>query len=119
MMTNSLRTNSPSRTPVGSTRQTLETRRLHARSRPPRVGEGLQQSRYARPLALRGRAIDGVHPQRAPHRSILCIDDDQETARLLAEALAELGYAVELAPDGELGLVKILTNRPNLVLCSL
>jgi DNA-binding NarL/FixJ family response regulator len=120
MLTNSLRTNSPSRTPVGNTRQTLESHRLHARSRPSRVGEGPHQSGYARAGGLcGGGAIDGVHPGKAPHRSILCIEDDQETASLLAEALTELGYAVELAPSGELGLAKIITNRPNLVLCDL
>jgi DNA-binding NarL/FixJ family response regulator len=45
------------------------------------------------------------------------VEDDKETASLLAEALTELGYAVELAPDGESGLAKILASRPNLVLC--
>jgi DNA-binding response OmpR family regulator len=34
----------------------------------------------------------------------MCVEDDQETASLIAEALTELGYAVELAPDGESGL---------------
>ena len=58
-----------------------------------------------------------THPGTASLRSILCVEDDQETAGLLAEALGELGYAVELAPDAELGLAKILANRPDLVLC--
>jgi DNA-binding NarL/FixJ family response regulator len=35
----------------------------------------------------------------------------------LAEALTELGYTVELAPDGEIGLAKIIAERPDLVLC--
>ena len=50
------------------------------------------------------------------HR-ILCVEDDQETSSLLAEALTELGYTVETAPDGESGLAKILAQRPDLVLC--
>ena len=45
------------------------------------------------------------------------MEDDQETASLLAEALTELGYSVEHAPDGESGLAKILAARPDLVLC--
>ena len=48
---------------------------------------------------------------------ILCVEDDQETASLLAEALTELGYTVELAPDGGAALAKILAARPDLVLC--
>jgi len=47
----------------------------------------------------------------------LCIEDDPDTASLLVEALSELGYTVELAPDGERGFAKILDMRPDLVLC--
>jgi DNA-binding NarL/FixJ family response regulator len=54
-----------------------------------------------------------------PVTRILCVEDDQETAGLLAEALGELGYAVDLAPDGEVGFEKIVTNRPDLVLCDI
>ena len=50
------------------------------------------------------------------HR-IMCVEDDQETASLIAEALTELGYTVELAPDGESGFAKIIGERPDLVLC--
>ena len=32
-------------------------------------------------------------------------------------ALKELGYAVDVAPDGVTGVAKILANRPDLVLC--
>jgi DNA-binding response OmpR family regulator len=49
--------------------------------------------------------------------SILCIEDDQETASLLAEALGELGFAVELASNGEDAFQRILVNRPDLALC--
>ena len=48
---------------------------------------------------------------------ILCVEDDKETAGLISEALTELGYTVELAPDGERGLAVILDKRPDLVLC--
>jgi DNA-binding NarL/FixJ family response regulator len=55
-------------------------------------------------------------PTRHSQASVLCIDDDEDSACSLASALAKLGYAVELAPDGEAGLAKILANRPDLVL---
>jgi len=45
------------------------------------------------------------------------VEDDDETAILLAEALTELGYTTDLAPDGERGLEAIRSNRPDLVLC--
>src|SRR5215207_10186821 len=38
---------------------------------------------------------------------------------LLAAGLSELGYAVDTAPDGEVGLAKILADQPDLVLCDL
>src|SRR4051812_40803147 len=50
------------------------------------------------------------------HR-ILCVEDDPETASLVAEALTELGYRVELASDGEIGFARIVAERPDLVLC--
>ncbi len=48
---------------------------------------------------------------------ILCIEDDRQTASLLAEALCEFGYEVTLADDGEKGLAAILANKPDLVVC--
>jgi len=48
---------------------------------------------------------------------ILCVEDDNETSLLLNEALTELGYGVELAPDGETGLAMILERCPDLVIC--
>jgi DNA-binding NarL/FixJ family response regulator len=37
----------------------------------------------------------------------------------LEDRLSDLGYRVELAPDGEVGLAKILANRPDLIICDL
>ncbi len=37
----------------------------------------------------------------------------------LAEALAEFGYTVELAPDGERGLKAIFSKPPDLVICDI
>jgi DNA-binding response OmpR family regulator len=49
-------------------------------------------------------------------RKILCIEDDRETAALIAEELIDRGYAVTLAHDGREGLAAILQTVPDLVL---
>jgi len=49
-------------------------------------------------------------------RKILCIEDDRETAALIAEELIDRGYAVALAHDGREGLAAILKTMPDLVL---
>jgi DNA-binding NarL/FixJ family response regulator len=51
----------------------------------------------------------------APTR-ILCIEDDRETAALIAEELVDRGYAVSVAHDGREGLAAILRTMPDLVL---
>lgn len=50
-------------------------------------------------------------------RKILCIEDDAETADLIAEELIERGFAVSIAHDGEQGFAAILRDAPDLVLC--
>ena len=52
-------------------------------------------------------------------KQILCIEDDHETAALLAEDLVERGFAVRLAYDGHAGLAAVLSNPPDLVLCDI
>ena len=49
-------------------------------------------------------------------RRILCIEDDAETAALIAEELVDRGYAVTVAHDGREGLAAILKTMPDLVL---
>ena len=49
-------------------------------------------------------------------RKILCIEDDRETAALIAEELVDRGYAVTVAHDGREGLAAILRTMPDLVL---
>jgi len=49
-------------------------------------------------------------------KTILCIEDDRETAALIAEELVDRGYAVTLAHDGRQGLAAILKTMPDLVL---
>jgi DNA-binding NarL/FixJ family response regulator len=48
---------------------------------------------------------------------ILCIEDDKDTAGLLAEDLSERGYRVLLAYDGSEGLRLIMSEQPDCVLC--
>jgi DNA-binding response OmpR family regulator len=49
-------------------------------------------------------------------KKILCIEDDRETAALIAEELVDRGYEVFVAHDGREGLAAILKNMPDLVL---
>jgi DNA-binding response OmpR family regulator len=51
-----------------------------------------------------------------PQPKILCIEDDRETAALIAEELIDRGYAVSVAHDGREGLAAILRLMPDLVL---
>lgn len=50
---------------------------------------------------------------------ILCIEDDRETAALIAEELTERGYVVTLAFDGAEGFAAIFNTMPDLVLCDI
>jgi DNA-binding NarL/FixJ family response regulator len=52
----------------------------------------------------------------ARKKRILCIEDDRETAALIAEELVERGYEVSLAGDGREGFAAILKDMPDLVL---
>ncbi len=52
-------------------------------------------------------------------KKILCIEDDRETAALIAEELTERGYEVTLAYDGSEGFSKIFQIMPDLVLCDI
>jgi DNA-binding NarL/FixJ family response regulator len=52
----------------------------------------------------------------ARKKRILCIEDDRETAALIAEELIERGYKVILASDGREGFAAILKHMPDLVL---
>jgi DNA-binding response OmpR family regulator len=52
----------------------------------------------------------------ASGKRILCIEDDGETAALIAEELRDRGYDVAVARNGREGLDAILRAPPNLVL---
>lgn len=49
-------------------------------------------------------------------KKVLCIEDDRETAALIAEELAERGYEVALAHDGREGFAALLKLQPDIVL---
>jgi DNA-binding response OmpR family regulator len=49
-------------------------------------------------------------------KKILCIEDDRETAALIAEELVDRGFEISIAHDGRAGLAAILKNMPDLVL---
>jgi DNA-binding response OmpR family regulator len=57
-------------------------------------------------------AVNMADPQ--PH--ILCIDDDRETAGLIAEELVDRGFRISMAFDGEEGFQAIVAQQPDLVL---
>ena len=54
-----------------------------------------------------------------PAKRILVVEDDAETAELIAEDLQERGYIVSIANDGHSGLSAILKTDPDLVLCDI
>ncbi len=49
-------------------------------------------------------------------KKILCVEDDRETAALIAEELIDRGYDVTVVHDGRAGLAAILKTMPDLVL---
>jgi DNA-binding response OmpR family regulator len=52
-------------------------------------------------------------------KKILCIEDDRETAALIAEELVERGYEVATAYDGAAGFAAIFKTMPDLILCDI
>jgi len=52
-------------------------------------------------------------------KKILCIEDDRESATLIAEELCERGFDVMVAHDGHEGFVAIIKTMPDLVLCDI
>ena len=50
-------------------------------------------------------------------KRILCIEDDRESAAQIAAALADRGFEIGVSHDGQDGLLAILKDKPDLVLC--
>ena len=54
-----------------------------------------------------------------PRKKLLCIEDNRETAALIAEELIERGFEVIVAHNGQVGFAAILRTTPDLVLCDI
>jgi DNA-binding NarL/FixJ family response regulator len=52
-------------------------------------------------------------------RRVLCIEDNRDTAAVIAEELTDRGFDVELAYSGQDGLLTIMKSTPDLVLCDI
>jgi DNA-binding response OmpR family regulator len=52
-----------------------------------------------------------------PRKKILCVEDDLETATLIAEEFEERGYEMAVAHDGQAGFAAVLKLTPDIVLC--
>jgi DNA-binding NarL/FixJ family response regulator len=52
-------------------------------------------------------------------KKILYVEDHRETATLVAQELVERGFNVRIAHDGQEGLLAILKDKPDLVLCDI
>jgi DNA-binding response OmpR family regulator len=63
-----------------------------------------------------GRSMRPQGLMAEPRKKILCIEDDRETARLIAEELVDRGFEVIVAYDGQEGFTAILRTMPDLVL---
>ncbi|MGB7097282.1 MAG: DNA-binding response regulator [Xanthobacteraceae bacterium] len=51
------------------------------------------------------------------YSKVLCIEDDRETAGLIAEELVDRGFEVSLAHSGQEGLLAVLRSAPDIILC--
>jgi DNA-binding NarL/FixJ family response regulator len=65
-----------------------------------------------------GRGLSVRRMAEAP-KKILCIEDDRETAKLIAEELSERRFEVLIAYEGSQGFIAILKGIPDLVLCDI
>jgi DNA-binding NarL/FixJ family response regulator len=70
---------------------------------------------------LHGDAVrsDGASYMADIRKNILCIEDDRETAGLIAEELVDRGFEVSVAHVGQEGLMAIMRRTPDLVLCDI
>ncbi len=57
--------------------------------------------------------------QRQPRKTILCIEDDRDTAELIFEELESRGFNVIVANDGREGWALLPKSRPDVILCDL
>jgi DNA-binding response OmpR family regulator len=60
---------------------------------------------------------ESVHPQ--PLKAILLVDDDKQLASALQWILADENYLVDVAYDGEEGLLKLKVHEYDVIICDL
>jgi len=63
--------------------------------------------------------IERGFPMTVTKKTILCIEDHHETGALIVEELVERGFKAIVADNGRDGLVTILEEAPDLVLCDI
>lgn len=65
---------------------------------------------------FRGDCLE-IGTEKSSRRSVLCIEDDADTAVLIAEELEARGFAVALASNGREGWSLLLKSQPDVILC--
>jgi CheY-like chemotaxis protein len=99
---------------------TLHQGTVEARSGGPGKGSEfivlLPASALPASAATRATAASGAAQPRGGSRRILLVDDNEDAADSLAEALRDLGHVVEVAHDGPQALAKLQTFSPNVAL---
>jgi len=99
---------------------TLHQGTVEARSGGPGKGSEfivlLPASALPASAATQATAASGAAQPRGGSRRILLVDDNEDAADSLAEALRDLGHVVEVAHDGPQALAKLQTFSPNVAL---
>ena len=57
--------------------------------------------------------------ERGAKPMVLCIEDDWDTATLIAEELEQRGFDVVVANDGREGWALLLRSRPDVIVCDI
>jgi CheY-like chemotaxis protein len=76
----------------------------------------LAEAHAAEPATGTGAASHGTSPASAGRLKILVVDDNRDGAETLSELLADLGYEVRMAHDGEAALREAGAFRPQVML---
>ena len=69
-----------------------------------------------RPLDVSVIADLDAKKEREPRKTVLCIEDDQDTAELICEELENRGFSVIVANNGQEGWSLLLKSHPDIIL---